>query len=212
MLHDAVDVRRGLVGLGDGDHDLHAALARDLDALLGLRHDTVVGGDDENGDIGKLCAAGAHGAERGVAGSIEERNLLSGDFDLVGAYLLRNAAGLAGGDVFLADVVHQGGLAVVDVAEECDDRRARLERLGGIVGDEVVGVDSLEDGLGGGLVARLFHGHGEAILLCDLDGILGFDALVDGREDLEGHQVCDEAVGLDAEFGGKVLHYHRAAD
>ena len=52
--------------------------------------------------------------------------------DLVGADVLGDAAGLAGGDLGLADRVEQRGLAVVDVAHDRDDRRA--------VGEIVVGV------------------------------------------------------------------------
>ena len=37
--------------------------------------------------------------------------------------VLRDAAGLAGGDVGVADLVQQARLAVVDVAENRDDRR-----------------------------------------------------------------------------------------
>ena len=44
--------------------------------------------------------------------------------DLVGADVLRDAAGLAAGDVRLADLVEQARLAVVDVAHDGDDRRA----------------------------------------------------------------------------------------
>ena len=39
-----------------------------LMASIGLRHDAVVRGDDEHGDIRHLRAAGAHGGEGRVAG------------------------------------------------------------------------------------------------------------------------------------------------
>ena len=45
--------------------------------------------------------------------------------DLVGADVLGDAAGLAGHDVGRADAVEQQRLAVVDVAHDGDDRRAR---------------------------------------------------------------------------------------
>ena len=44
--------------------------------------------------------------------------------DVVGADVLRDAAGLAGDDVRLADVVEERRLAVVDVAHDRDDRAA----------------------------------------------------------------------------------------
>ena len=50
-----------------------AARAWEIDSLR-LRHDAVVGGDDEHGDVGHLRAAGAHGRERLVARRVEERD------------------------------------------------------------------------------------------------------------------------------------------
>ena len=47
--------------------------------------------------------------------------------DLVGADMLGDAAGFARGHIRLADGIQQGGLAVVDVTEDGDHRRARLE-------------------------------------------------------------------------------------
>ncbi len=44
--------------------------------------------------------------------------------------MLGDAARLAGRDVRLADRVQEGGLAVVDVAQDADDRRARREQQG----------------------------------------------------------------------------------
>ena len=55
------------------------------------------------------------------------------DVDLVGADVLRDAAGLGGDDARVADRVEQRRLAVVDVTHDRDDRRPRLERLLGVV-------------------------------------------------------------------------------
>ena len=46
--------------------------------------------------------------------------------DAVGADVLRDSAGFARGDARLANRVHQRSLAVIDVAHESDDRRARF--------------------------------------------------------------------------------------
>ena len=212
LLFDAVDVGRGLVALCDGDHHLHARLAGDADALLRLRHDAVVGGDDDDRDIRKLGTAGAHGAERRVAGGIEERDLLARNLHLIGADLLGDAAGFAGRDVLFADPVHERRLAVVDVTEEGDDRRSRFERLGGILRNEIVGIDRLENGLCRGLVAGVLDSDLEAVLLRDLGGDVRFDALVDGSENLQTHQIGDQTVGLDVELRREILDDDRAAD
>ena len=128
-----VGVRVGQVDLVHGDDDRHVGGARVRDRLLGLRHDAVVGGDDEHRDVGHLRAAGAHGGERLVARRVEERDPATVEVGLVRADVLRDPAGLGRDDARLADRVEQRRLAVVDVTHDRHDRRARLERLLGVV-------------------------------------------------------------------------------
>ena len=72
-----------------------------------------------------LRAAGTHRGERLVARGVEEGDHAARRLDVVGADVLRDAAGFARRDLGAADVVEQRGLAVVDVAHDGDDRRAR---------------------------------------------------------------------------------------
>ena len=130
---DAVEVRVRDVDLVDRDDDRHLGCARVRDRLARLRHDAVVGGDDEDRDVGDLRAAGAHGGERLVARRVEERDLAAVDDGLVGADVLRDPAGLGVDDGGLADRVEQRRLAVVDVTHDRDDRRARGEILVGVL-------------------------------------------------------------------------------
>ena len=100
--------------------------------LDGLRLHAVVRRHHEDRDVGDLCATGTHGREGLVTGCIDEGDLalgaISGDRGhLVGADVLRDAAGLATNHVGLADGIQQAGLAVVDVTHDCDDRRTDLE-------------------------------------------------------------------------------------
>ena len=76
LLADAVGIGVGLVGLVDRDDDRHGRRLRVADGLEGLRHDAVVGGDDQDHDVGDLGTACAHGGERLMARRIEERDLL----------------------------------------------------------------------------------------------------------------------------------------
>ena len=69
--------------------------------------------------------AGPHGGEGGVARGVDERDAVVLPDHLVGADVLGDAAGLSGHDVGRADAVEQQRLAVVDVAHDGDDRRAR---------------------------------------------------------------------------------------
>ena len=75
-----------------------------------------------------LRAAGAHGRERLVARRVDERDRALAQVRLVRADVLRDAAELPRDDVRLADRVQELGLAVVDVAHDGHDRRARDQR------------------------------------------------------------------------------------
>ena len=64
---DPVGVGVGLVDLVEGDDDRHLGRAGVVDRLERLGHDAVVGGDDDDRDVGDPGAAGTHGRERLVA-------------------------------------------------------------------------------------------------------------------------------------------------
>ena len=120
------------VDLVDRDQHRHVGGAGVVDRLFGLRHDAVVGGDDHDHHVGDLGAAGAHRGEGGVARGVEEGDRVAVVVHLVGADVLGDAAGLARGDLGLADRVQQRGLAVVDVAHDRDHRRAVDQVLVGV--------------------------------------------------------------------------------
>ena len=100
-----------------------------VDRLHRLRHHAVVGRHHQHRDVGRLGAAGTHRREGGVAGRVDEGDLLAVLLDLIGADMLGDAASLAGDDIGVADGVEQRGLAVIDVAHDGDHRRPRLEIL-----------------------------------------------------------------------------------
>ena len=89
-----------------------------VDGLDGLGHDAVLGGHHQNGDIRHHGAAGTHGGKRLVTRGIQEGDGLAVDLHLIGADVLGDAAGLAGGHMGIADIVQQAGLAVVHVAHD----------------------------------------------------------------------------------------------
>ena len=191
---DPVDVRVGDVDLVDRDDDRHLGGARVADRLLRLGHHAVVCRDDQHRDVGDLGAAGAHRRERLVARRVEEGELPSVDLGLVGADVLRDPAGLCLHDSRRADRVEQRRLAVVDVAHDRHDRRARRE----------VCLDVLDD-----LLLLVVGGVLDRHLALDLGGDQ-LDLLV--RERLRGsphlaeaHQDLDDLRHLHAERGGQVL-------
>ncbi len=100
------------------------------DRLDRLLLDAVIGGDHQHDDVGDVGAARAHRGKGLVARRVDEGDPLAAlQDDLIGADMLRDAAGLAGGHVGLAQRVEQRGLAVVDMAHDGDDRRPRLQRF-----------------------------------------------------------------------------------
>ena len=213
---DPVDVGVVLVDLVDRHDDRHLGRLGVLDGLDRLRHHAVVGGDDQDDHVGDLGTPGAHGGERLVAGGVDEDDRLSvRGRDLVGADPLGDAARLARRDPGLPNCVQDRGLAVVDVAEDGDDRRPR-DQLAGVLQAEGA-EELLPAGYGDLAVAgapvlldchRLAGGdrlHGHAELVGDDRGGVEIDDLVDGRHQPVLHQLLDDLDGAHAELVGEVL-------
>ena len=180
---DAVRVRARLIHLVDGDDDGNIRGLGVVDGLDGLGHDAVVGGHDQDGDVGAHGAAGAHLGEGGVARGVQEGDGLAVDLDGVRADVLGDAAGLAGDHVRLPDGVQQGRLAVVDVAHDDHDRGTGLELLRRVL---VVVEEALLDG-DDDLVL-----HAAAQLSGHVFGGVVVDGLVDGGKDAVLHQALDD--------------------
>ena len=98
------DVDAGQVDLVQRHDDRHAGRPGVADGFFGLRHDAVVGGHDQHGDIGDVGAAGPHFGEGFVARRIDEGDLAAVLFDLVGANVLRDAAAFAADHVDADDL------------------------------------------------------------------------------------------------------------
>ena len=122
LLSDLLRVGLGLVDLVDGDEDRHLCGARMVDGLDGLRHDAVVRGHYQDGDVRHLGAAGAQGREGFMARRIEEGDAAAAVVDLVSADVLGDPAGLGLDHGALPDGVEERGLAVVDVPHDRDHR------------------------------------------------------------------------------------------
>ncbi len=75
VLLDLLHVGGGQVDLVDGHDHRHAGVLGVADGLDRLRHDLVIGRDDEHHDVGDLGTAGPHGGERLVARRVEEGDL-----------------------------------------------------------------------------------------------------------------------------------------
>ncbi len=195
MLLDAFGLRVGLVHFVDGDDDGRAGRLGVIDGFDGLRHDAVVGGHHQDDDIGDFRAAGAHARERLVAGRVDEHDFAVVLLDVVGADVLRDAAGFAVGHMGGTNGVQQRSFAVIDVAHDGDHGRAP-HFIGGHFGfgDFLRALFFVADLVGGSAeLARQILGH------------LYVEILVDGGEDLLFHQLLDHQIGFDAELFGKLF-------
>ena len=72
----AVGIGVRLVDLVDRHDDRHAGRLGMIDGFDRLRHDAVIGSDDQHRDVGHLGASSAHGRERFVARRVDEGDLL----------------------------------------------------------------------------------------------------------------------------------------
>ena len=180
LLLDALRVGAGHIHLVDGHDDGDVRRLGVVDGLYGLGHDAVVGRNDQDGDVRDGRAAGAHTGEGLVTRGVQEGDRAALDVDGVGADVLRDAAGLSGGDVGLADVVQQAGLAVVDVTHDHDYRGARLQLLRPVFAVVYQALLDGDDHLVLDLAAQL-HGHERGGVVVDYIAQRGHDAVLDER-------------------------------
>ena len=96
----ALGPRIRAVDLVDGDDHRHPRRLGVVNGLDRLRHHAVVRRDHQHDNVGDARAACAHRGEGGVAGRVDESDLgARRRGDLIGADMLGDAAGLAGGDL-----------------------------------------------------------------------------------------------------------------
>ena len=201
-----------MIGLVDGDDDFGPGGLRVAECFDGLGHDAIIGGDDEHDDVRDVRAAGAHGTKCRMAGRIKEGDLLHlrlpfrvREGNRVSADVLRDAAGFARDDIRLADDVEQRGLAVVDVAHDGHDRRARLEIFDLIFDVQLHLFDGRVDDAGA--LLAFFNFETKAVFRADFFGDIFIDRLVDGGEDVERDQIRDDLERLAFELLGQLAHH-----
>ena len=171
-----------LVHLVDGDDDRRLRRLGMADRLDRLLHDAVIGGHYQHHDIGHIGAPRAHRGKRLMTWRIDKGDLPAAlQADSIGADMLGDAAGFAGRDIGLAQRVEQRGLAVVDMAHDGDDRRARHEQIIRVL---LATKADLDIRLGDTAQAVAELGDDEF-------GGIGVDDLVDRRHDANAHQRLD---------------------
>ncbi len=97
------------------------------DRFLRLWHHAIIRGYDQDDDISDLSAPGTHGRKRRVTGRIEKSDHALIRFNVVGTDVLGNTTGFSIGHAGSADVVQQGGLAMINMAHNGHYWRPFLE-------------------------------------------------------------------------------------
>ena len=138
-------------------------------SLYSLRHDTVVGGNNQDYDICKMGTAGTHLGECLVARSIQEYNAASVDLDLVCTDVLGDAAELGGSHVGRPDCIQKLGLTMVYMAHYCNNRRT-FHNVG------IVALLAFYNGL----VVQGYNVHLAAVFIGQDRSCVGIDLLVYG--------------------------------
>mmetsp|Transcript_21953 Transcript_21953/g.54909 ORF Transcript_21953/g.54909 Transcript_21953/m.54909 type:complete len:397 (-) Transcript_21953:387-1577(-) len=115
-----------LVDLVDRHNDRHLRRLCVCNRLPCLRHHTIIGGDNEHGNVCDLCAPRPHGGEGLVARGVDEGRFLVPDLHGVRADALGDSASLGSSDAALTDRVEESRLAMVDVPHHRNDSRSRI--------------------------------------------------------------------------------------
>ena len=200
LLADLIGVRAGFVDLVDGEDHRHTCGLRVVNRLDGLRHDGVVGSDDDDRDIRHFRTTCTHGREGRVTRSIEESDMLTVlEFDVVRTDVLGDTTGLTGDHIRVSDVVEERSLTVIDVSHDGDDRATGFHIL---LVDHFISVNLFYHVCGDVL-------GGETELLgYEVDG-LGVEALVDGDEKAEGHTRSDDLIHRHVHHHSQVVRGHK---
>ena len=196
---DLLRIGTRLVYLVDGENHGDTGGLRMVDGLNGLRHDLVIGCNHNDDDVGDAGTPRTHGGEGLMTGGVEEGDGLVAHLHLIGTDMLRDAARLALDDIGVADVVQQGGLAVVHMTHHGDDGRARHQVLLAVLR----------------LLLFLLQSDkldGEAVVLGQQRNGLRRKPLVDGHRQpqahADGNDVGDRLVHHDGQFvGGDELRH-----
>ena len=195
LLAHHIGLSSRLVHLIDGKDDRHTGKRGVRDGLLGLRHDTIIGCDDDDDDIRYLGSASTHSSKGLVTGSIDECELASPlEGHPIGTDVLGDAARLTGDDVGLAHGIEERGLTMIDVTHHSHYRCTRLKILRLIL----LSLDRLHS-LGIDILRLV------PILVKDKVDLILLQTLVDGDHEAEIKAVDDDVIDGDVKHLGEVI-------
>ena len=99
-----------------------------VDSLNGLRHNSIIGSDNDNSDISYFSTTGTHSSKCLMTRSIKESNMSSVfKFDIVSTDMLCYTSSLSCNNIGVADMVEQRGLTMVNMSHNSYDRRTAFQ-------------------------------------------------------------------------------------
>ena len=159
--------------------------------FLGLRHDAVIRSHHQHHQIGGLRAACTHGGKCLVAWRIQEGNDALRGLNVIGADMLGNPAGFAGGDSCLANGIEQRGFAVVYMAHDSDNGRTLLrDRVRVLIGRNQIRLRIIRLGGFGGVAHFTDENHRGFLI----------EHLIDGDHRSHFHHHLDNLSGFNGHF------------
>ena len=166
-----------------------------VDGFDGLRHNAVIGSHYQNGNIGYLGAAGAHGSKSLMARCIQEGDLLSVGFHLIRTDMLGDTACFGGGDMGRTDLIQQRGFPMVNVTHNGNHRRTifQIFRFVFHIGKQF-------------FLFGYLHFNRCTEFFGDDGGCIDVQILVDGGHHAHGHQLHDNVGSLFAQLTGQILY------
>ncbi len=123
LLFNAIRVRGLLINFIKRHHNRDIGCAGMVNGFLGLRHDSVISGDDQDNHIGHMRTTGPHRGKSFMARGIQKCNMTAvGGFNRVGPDVLGNATMFTVSHLGRTDTIKQGCLTMVDVSHKGHDR------------------------------------------------------------------------------------------
>ena len=165
-----------------------------IDRLNGLRHDAVVGCDDQHNNVGHVGAPRAHRSERGVTRRIDKRDFRPFVVNAICPYVLCNSANFACRYARLSNRVHERSFAMINVAHERDDGTAGLELLLLFNNRGRRRNHNLFDFVDAAAFFTALFFENKTVVLANLGRDVGLNCLIDIRENVETHQLRDELM------------------
>ena len=103
-----------------------------VDRFDGLRHDTIISGNNQNYQIGDFGTAGTHCCKSLMTRCIQKNDLAFIRGNIVGSNVLGNSSGFIFGNIGFTDYIQQRCLTMIDMSHNGNHRRP-LDELGRVI-------------------------------------------------------------------------------